>query len=112
MCGPNSRWLKRPRRMGHAQRWVSLPSQGRHSPNISLNSRFARSRPSSVNTTDFTFADGIEDHPFVVQATEHIPIEALPGTIIVVQRQIEQRQRGIVDLVLVDGHREPLVARC
>jgi hypothetical protein len=42
-----------------------------------------------------------------MQPAEHVPVEAFPGAIAVVERQIEQRQRDIVDLVLVDRHRDP-----
>jgi hypothetical protein len=57
-------------------------------------------------------ADGIEDHPLFVQAAEHAPIHALPCPVAVMQGYIEQSQCRVVDLVLVDGHREPLIARC
>jgi hypothetical protein len=38
-----------------------------------------------------------------VQAAEHIPIETFPGPAAVVQRQIEQRQRRVVDLSVLRG---------
>ena len=48
------------------------------------------------------------NHALVVQATEHSPIKPFPGPVFVVQGQIEQRQRCVVDLVGIKGHRKPL----
>src|ERR1700730_14068416 len=59
----------------------------------------------------FNLAHGIVDHALVVETAEHIPIKAFPRPDAVVQRQIEQRQCRIVDLVGVQGHREPPAAR-
>jgi hypothetical protein len=49
------------------------------------------------------FADGIVDHVLVVQAAEHAPVEAFPGPVAVMQRQIEQCQRCVIDLVRIEG---------
>src|SRR5258708_38439598 len=58
----------------------------------------------------FHLAHRIVNHALVVKTAEHSPIETFPGSITVVQRQIEQRQRRVVDLVGVEGHREPPAA--
>jgi hypothetical protein len=50
---------------------------------------------------------GIVNQSLLVQPVEHVPIESLPRPIAVVQGQIEQRQRRIVDLICVDGRRTP-----
>src|SRR5437588_1974737 len=50
------------------------------------------------------------DHALFVQAAKHTPIESLPGPVIIVEREIEQRQRCVVDLFGIEGHREPLAA--
>src|SRR5260370_25378461 len=55
----------------------------------------------------FHLAHGIVDHALVMQTAEHAPVKAFPGPAAVVQRQIEQRQSRIVDLVPVENHREP-----
>jgi hypothetical protein len=58
----------------------------------------------------FHFADGIVNHALVVQAAEYVPVHAFPGAAVIVESQIEQRQRCVVDLVGIEGHREPLAA--
>src|ERR1022692_1713010 len=58
----------------------------------------------------FHLADRIVDHVLVVQSAEHIPIESFPGPAAVMQCQIKQRQRRVVDLVCIEGHREPPTA--
>src|SRR5580692_4041058 len=55
-------------------------------------------------------AHGIVDHALVVQTPEHSPIEPFPGPAIVVQRQIEQCQCGVVDFVCLESHRGPPAA--
>src|SRR5437879_2678727 len=55
-------------------------------------------------------ADGIVNHALLMKTAEHIPIESLPCPILTVQGQIEQGQRGVVDLVLVDCHLAILVS--
>src|SRR5450432_1507174 len=58
----------------------------------------------------FHFPDGVVDHALFVQATEHTPIQTFPGAVVIVESQIEQRQRCLVDLVGIEGHCEPLAA--
>src|SRR6266478_2341476 len=80
--------------MSQLPRWVSLRSThlGSYFLNIVSNSSFARSSPSGVKT--------IED----------IPVEALPGPVAVMECEVEQRQRCVVNLVCVEGHCRPLAA--
>src|SRR5450756_1815819 len=60
----------------------------------------------------FPLARRVVDHALVMQTAERVPIQILPGKAAVVQGQIEQRQRRVVDLVGVEGHREtPAVCR-
>ncbi len=73
-------------------------------PKSSLRRRLARSKPSSVKTTDFAFARIGDVSPFV-QAIHGFPIEAFPRPRPVVQPEEEQRQHRIVDLVSVQFHR-------
>ncbi|MBB6414153.1 hypothetical protein HNQ71_006862 [Mesorhizobium sangaii] len=44
------------------------------------------------------------NQPLPMQTIRHIPIEALPGASLIVQRQPKQRQDRIIDLVRVDLH--------
>jgi hypothetical protein len=39
-----------------------------------------------------------------MEPVERVPVEALPRSLPVMERQAEQRQDGIVDLVLIDLH--------
>jgi hypothetical protein len=39
-----------------------------------------------------------------MEPVERVPVEALPRSLPVMERQAEQRQHGIVDLVLIDLH--------
>jgi hypothetical protein len=54
----------------------------------------------------FHLADGIVNHPLVLQTSKYSPIKSFPCPIAVVQGQIEQCQRGVVDFVGVEGHRK------
>jgi hypothetical protein len=71
--------------------------------NSALNRRSPSARPSCVSQTDLAFFR-IADHTSVVQAIQGAPVEAFPGAALVVQRQIHQRQHGLVDPVLIDVH--------
>ena len=46
-------------------------------------------------------ADRIEDQPLAVQPGEHVPVMPLPGAIPVVQREVEQGEHGLVDLLRI-----------
>jgi hypothetical protein len=52
----------------------------------------------------FNLADRISDQPLLMQPAERVPVEPFPGTLAVVQRQREQRQHRVVDLVGIEVH--------
>jgi hypothetical protein len=45
----------------------------------------------------FRLADGIVNEAGGVEPVEDVPVEAFPGAVIVVERQIEQAEGGLVD---------------
>ena len=73
-------------------------------PNSAATSASDRRSPSSVRTTDFAFVDRVPDQALAMEPDERDPVEALPRSLPVMERQAEQRQDGIVDLVLIDLH--------
>src|SRR6185312_5258323 len=75
--------------------------------NSSLNNRSLSARSSSVvgQHDGLRLADRITDHSLAIQTIQRVPVVALPGSEPVVQRQMKQRQHGLVDLVAVDLHR-------
>ena len=52
----------------------------------------------------FRIIDRISDEALLVEAVQASPIEALPSPTLIVQRQVEERQSGLVDFLLIDSH--------
>ena len=49
-------------------------------------------------------AHRILDHSFLVKSIHHIPIESFPGATTVMERQKEQREHSLVDLISIVIH--------
>jgi hypothetical protein len=66
------------------------------------NKASARLSPSSEKTTDLALLGRVGNQALVVQPVQCIPIEGLPGAMIIVKAEIEQRQDGFVDPIGVE----------
>lgn len=54
--------------------------------------------------TDFALFNRVGNETSFMQAVEHLPVEAFPSPVLVMQGQVEQREDSIVDGSGVDVH--------
>jgi hypothetical protein len=68
------------------------------------NQRLGSPKPFVGEDHRLRFVDRVPNQALAMEPVERVPVEALPRSLPVMERQAEQRQDGIVDLVLIDLH--------
>lgn len=69
-----------------------------------LEEAFGFPQPLFSEDHGFRSIDGIADEAAFVKSVKRIPIETFPGTVMVMQGQVEKREDGIVNGSSVDVH--------